>query len=115
MTYCSSCGTEIADSTSFCPECGHSLNDVGGTNDNQGKAPCEQCGCEVNIEAIRCPECGYSPVDEGKIGRKLFMIGGAILTATLVGAIAGIPMIVLSMYVGRKKKQKGATGIASSS
>lgn len=111
MGYCPDCGTENSDSVSFCSECGKNLID-GDTKEK--KAPCEQCGSDVKIEAIRCPKCGYSPVDDGKTGRKIFTIGGILLSGTIIGAVIGIPMILLSWYIGKKKKQQGATGITPS-
>jgi ABC-type phosphate/phosphonate transport system permease subunit len=67
----------------------------------------------VDIEAIRCSECGYSPVDNGKIGRKIFVILGIPLTGTIIGAVLGIPMILVAKYVEKSKQGKGATGIKS--
>ena len=75
---------------------------------------CEECFSEISIEAQRCPECGYSPVDDGKLGRKVFTFVGILLSATILGAVIGLPMILISWYVGKKKKQKGATGTKTS-
>lgn len=73
-------------------------------------APCLQCASEINSEALRCPECGHSPLDDGHTGRKVLSVFGWLLTATLIGAPVGLPLIGLSWWAKRQKKKAGATG-----
>lgn len=48
---CKSCGTEVADGTSFCPQCGQSLS-----------ATCPRCKAAVKDGSKFCPHCGM-PLD----------------------------------------------------
>lgn len=63
---------------------------------------CLKCQNEIGEGAVVCPECGYEPRSEGKVLRQLFYVIGGILTATLVGAVIGIPMIGLAYYSGKQ-------------
>jgi len=62
--------------------------------------PCLKCRSEISTEAERCPECGYDPSAQDNRGRWLIPIG-ALLTMTVVGAIIGIPMILLG-WLGKR-------------
>ena len=54
MKNCPNCGTQIADDSQFCTECGKSIP--------QGNV-CSHCGAQVNDGDAFCPNCG-SKVDE---------------------------------------------------
>jgi len=65
MTYCSSCGAQIADNTKFCPECG-SPNTPDTTNSDErqqefkGKIiKCPNCGETLKSFEGICPACGH--------------------------------------------------------
>jgi len=73
-------------------------------------APCVECHRHIPTGAVRCPECGYSPIDKGSTGRTLFKIVGASLCATVVGAVLGVPMILLAQYIEKAKERRGAVG-----
>jgi hypothetical protein len=62
---------------------------------------CGKCASEIPVEAERCPERGYEPKTENKTGQTVLMIIGFILTATVIGAIIGVPLIYFS-YKARK-------------
>lgn len=68
-------------------------------------APCKKCTEEISTEAKRCPECGYEPSSHGRWWRQGGMLIGFILTITLVGAIVGIPLMILSWY-GNKQADR---------
>lgn len=51
MMKCSNCGSEIKDSTEFCPNCGNKVK-------SDEKIKCSNCGNELNKDATFCPNCG---------------------------------------------------------
>lgn len=59
---------------------------------------CQKCRSAIPDDATRCSECGYEPSKEGKLAVTIFILLGAILTMTGVGAIVGIPMIAVGLY-----------------
>jgi len=68
-------------------------------------APCRACGTNISTVVVRCPQCGYEPKNRHATGRLLFVLFGALLTLTVVGAIVGIPMVLfgaLSTYAASK-------------
>lgn len=58
-------------------------------------APCQQCQREIPHTASVCPECGYDPQANGRLIRKIFLVGGVLLTLSIIGAPLGIPMLAL--------------------
>lgn len=58
---------------------------------------CSKCQMGVPGSAEKCPECGYSAKwEQQKVG--YFLIGaGAFITLTFIGAVIGVPMIVLGL------------------
>jgi len=71
-------------------------------------APCKECHSGIDATASRCPECGYSPQDRGKTARKVCVVAGFILSATVVAAPIGIPMVVVGLIAERKKDNQTA-------
>lgn len=72
-------------------------------------AACLKCRSEIDTEASRCPECGYEPSARKARGRK-WMIGlGGILTATVIGSVIGIPMILIGWWAGRRAAKRKPT------
>jgi len=65
---------------------------------------CGKCTSEISAEATKCPECGYEPKSENSIGRSILMVIGFLLSATLIGAVIGIPLIYLG-YKSHKYHQ----------
>lgn len=64
-------------------------------------APCQKCASPIPTEAVRCPECGYEPSSEGARARFWGMLIGALLTATVIGAVVGIPLFLLA-WLGKR-------------
>jgi hypothetical protein len=72
-------------------------------------APCEQCRTEIDIDAATCPQCGFDPQANGRLMRKVFLVGGFFLTLSIIGAPLGIPMLLLWYVADRQvKKQQPA-------
>lgn len=67
-------------------------------------AECLKCHSEISVKAEKCPECEYEPRSEGYYSRLFFLIGGLLLTGTIVGAVVGLPMIYIG-YKGQKRSE----------
>jgi hypothetical protein len=67
----------------------------------ESTAACQKCASTISTEATRCPECGYEPSAQGARARWWLIFLGALLTMTVVGAVIGIPMIVLGWLGNR--------------
>lgn len=72
-------------------------------------AECKKCKSEISTEAIACPECGYEPRNQGFYSRTAMAIIGIIVSLTGVGAIIGIPLIVIAVYAHTKNQSKRPT------
>jgi hypothetical protein len=72
-------------------------------------AACQKCKSEISTEADRCPECGYEPAAKGGTTRWWMMFLGGLLTMTVIGAIIGIPMILVGYYATRKARGRKPT------
>lgn len=70
------------------------------------QAQCSECMEPVESDATTCSNCGFSPANEGALARRLCSGIGYLLTATIVGAPVGIPMILLSYLVGKSKENQ---------
>jgi len=67
-----------------------------------GKEQCKKCVEEISTDATKCPQCGYEPKTEGYYGRLTMMLVGFALTATIIGALLGLPLL----YLGYKSQKK---------
>lgn len=61
--YCTRCGTQMEDTTKYCPNCGECMiePEVGASN-NQKLMACDACGHMVSVDAEMCPSCGHKTV-----------------------------------------------------
>src|SRR6266496_1293485 len=76
MGVCPSCRSQVADSATFCPNCGASLS-----------RQCPSCGSQVSVFARFCPTCGAAlelPVSAGEEERRLV----TVLFADVTGSTA---------------------------
>lgn len=58
-------------------------------------APCKECRADIEVNAQACPECGYNPGRRGKLSGIGLMIVGLLLSLTIIGAIVGIPLLIV--------------------
>ncbi len=68
MKFCSKCGKELSDDTSFCPECGCSANCAPSQNNSCNDFYtrykfCSKCGNKMLEEAVICPSCGCAATE----------------------------------------------------
>jgi predicted amidophosphoribosyltransferase len=65
---------------------------------------CAECREEIDREATTCPHCGHEGAEvSAAYGVAQFLVGG-VLTATIIGAIIGIPLMRRGM---RRAKRAG--------
>lgn len=100
MKFCSKCGKELSDDTSFCPECGCPANGAPSQNTSCENYYtrykfCSKCGNKMLEEAVICPSCGCAATDANtqeqskssgsglKTAAKVFMIISCSLYALL--------------------------------
>jgi len=61
--------------------------------------PCDECGTSINPSVSACPECGNEPAATARKSALILTGAGIILSFTGVGAIVGIPMILIGIVV----------------
>jgi len=77
--------------------------------------PCLKCRSEISALAEKCPKCGYDPrIVEKGVG--VFAIAlGMLVSLTIIGALIGIPMIIVGgWFVQNKGSEKRPTNTAPS-
>ena len=63
------------------------------------KGTCNECGELISLDVSKCPECDHSPKNTRvALGIGLGAIGG-VLTITLIGAIIGIPLVLIGLLL----------------
>lgn len=62
-------------------------------------ADCERCEEEIKVDATTCPECDNCPYKSAKWSAVGLMIGGLLLSLTVVGAIIGVPLFIVGLLV----------------
>ena len=89
--FCSNCGTEVAEGTVFCPQCGFKLV--------QEEKPqtkfCANCGKKIDINAEICPHCGVRVANVKSYEEK-----NVLLAAILSFLFPGLG----HLYLGLNKK-----------
>lgn len=90
-----------------CEACGRRLLLSGGdaAEDDAATGPCEACGGELPVEATYCRHCGHA-VREWRVVPILLMALGFCLTASIVGAVVGIPMQLYALRLFRRSRDR---------
>jgi hypothetical protein len=65
---------------------------------------CKECREGIEPDASACPHCGFRPVGGRNIIGVVCIILGGLLTLTLVGAIVGLPMMLLGFWLNRTNR-----------
>lgn len=99
---CPSCGAPLSPLATACEECSYRTA-LSSEQTTRELAPCERCGDLVTPEATYCRHCGNS-VPEWRFVPIALMIVGFCLTASIVGAVVGIPMQLLALRLFRKAR-----------
>lgn len=101
---CPSCGAAMPPLATACEECSYR---TGLSASEQVAAaetgPCERCGEKILRDATYCRHCGHTVRDWRFIPMAL-MILGFCLTASIVGAVVGIPMQLLALRLFREAR-----------
>lgn len=61
--------------------------------------PCEACDTPIDPTLQACPECGNEPAAAAKKAAIVLTIVGIGLSFTGVGALLGVPMILIGLVV----------------
>lgn len=69
---------------------------------NNNEVQCNHCATRAKAGTKECPICGYRPKMQLKITGVVFVLGGLIFTATIIGAILGIPILIYGVYLLRR-------------
>lgn len=59
---------------------------------------CAQCGESVDNGTQKCPNCEYRPQTKMQLVGMVGFVAGLLISATLIGAIVGIPMMLWAGY-----------------
>lgn len=88
--FCSNCGTEMNDTSNFCPSCGASQQSNGSTTNVT--IMCSNCGAMIPQGLLTCPRCG-TPLNNNDY--KFALVIGYILSfiIPLGGIITGIYLL----------------------
>lgn len=121
---CPVCGEPVSPLAVTCEECGYTLGAVGdpspvndrptapvedrqaptgGDGTREATGPCRRCGGELPAGARFCKHCGHE-VREWRLVPVLLMILGFCLTASIIGAVVGVPMQVLALRLFREAR-----------
>ncbi|MFC7042810.1 DUF5362 family protein [Halonotius sp. GCM10025705] len=104
VVYCYECGDKINPKAEICPGCGvrQPIDDDQEVTATQSEESIDSnepvsCGnCEEAIEerTVRCPHCGYSARRNMRKRGIFIIIIGIAASATVYGAVAGVPIIL---------------------
>lgn len=101
---CPSCGAPLSPLAAACEECSYRTGPVDEPVAPDETGPCERCGDPVRLEATYCRHCGHR-VPEWRLVPMALMIVGFCLTASIIGAVVGIPMQVLALRLFRESRE----------
>lgn len=136
---CPVCGGEMGVFAGACPTCGYAIRPPSrsvkvttsstdppsrattGSQTDSPRAPdegdqtgpCATCGGRLPVDARYCRHCGAS-VREWRFIPAILMILGFCLTASIIGAVLGIPLQLLALRLFRESREATVVGEASS-
>ena len=61
--------------------------------------PCEECGESIDPAVAACPECGNEPAATARKSAIILTLVGVGISFTGVGAILGVPMMLIGIVV----------------
>ncbi|MFB6172597.1 MAG: zinc ribbon domain-containing protein [Haloarculaceae archaeon] len=102
-TGCPNCGAPLAPLAAVCEDCGYRTGPERDAPPAE-TGPCERCGGPVALDATYCRHCGHS-VRTWRAVPTLLMIVGFCLTASIVGAIVGVPLQLLALRLFREARE----------
>ena len=59
---------------------------------------CAQCEQKVDDGTTKCPHCEYTPHSKMVFNGIAMIVVGTLLTLTVLGAVFGIPLVVIGLY-----------------
>ena len=59
---------------------------------------CARCSEQAELDTQKCPRCGYRPQKTMQVVGAIAMIIGLVISATIIGAIVGIPLVGFGVY-----------------
>lgn len=59
---------------------------------------CAKCGEVVETGTQKCPNCEYRPQKSMQVVGAVGIVAGFIISATIIGAIIGIPIAMFGVY-----------------
>lgn len=68
------------------------------TSHNPIHEPCDECGEMIDPGMSACPACGNEPVKAAKRSAYILIAGGILCSLTVVGAIIGIPLMLVGIW-----------------
>lgn len=64
-----------------------------------GAKTCDACGDTLDDNVAECPECGNNPAAAAKKSAYILIVAGILVSFTGVGAVLGIPAILVGIAV----------------
>ncbi|MFC7202855.1 hypothetical protein ACFQJC_04960 [Haloferax namakaokahaiae] len=66
---------------------------------------CEKCREPIREDAVKCPNCSYEPEKTHRRKSKWYIGIGALISLTFVGAIIGLPLMLVG-FIHQRKESK---------
>lgn len=101
---CPNCGASLSPLAITCEACSYrtGLSSSEQTRDVE-TGPCEHCDAPVVRGATYCRHCGHH-VREWQLVPMFLMIVGFCLTASIIGAVVGVPMQLVALRLFREAR-----------
>jgi len=74
-------------------------------------APCKECGEEIEENVRMCPECDYDAARSAKFWGYVLIFIGSLASLTLIGALIGVPLIIIGLLMRLGAHDATATGV----